>query len=98
MVHEFGTPNLFLTLPHTVINVPKGYDMGKMCTENPISVSGSSCISFMPSSTIKNSGNSESNYMWKKEYQNCGVPHYHVLLWIQDASVVGADDPEKCLD
>ena len=35
--------------------------------------------------------------MWKKEYQNHGAPHYHMLLWIQDAPVIGVDDPEKVL-
>ena len=33
----------------------------------------------------------------KKEYQACGAPHYHVLLWIRDAPVIGVDDPEKVL-
>ena len=38
-----------------------------------------------------------SHYFWKKEYQNRGDPHYHVLLWIQDAPVIGIDDPQKVL-
>ena len=36
--------------------------------------------------------------MWKKEYQNRGAPHYYVLLWIQDAPVIGVDDADKVLD
>ena len=32
-----------------------------------------------------------------KEYQNRGAPHYHVLLWIRDAPVIGVDHPEKVL-
>ena len=35
--------------------------------------------------------------MWKKEYQNRSAPHYYVLLWIQDAPVIGVDDPDKVL-
>ena len=35
--------------------------------------------------------------MWKKEYQNRGAPHYHVLLWIRDAPVIGVDDADKVL-
>ena len=31
------------------------------------------------------------HFYWKKEYQNHGAPHYHVLVWIRD-------DPEKVLD
>ena len=33
----------------------------------------------------------------KKEYQARGAPHYHVLLWISDAPVIGQDDPDKVL-
>ena len=36
-------------------------------------------------------------FYWKKEYQARGAPHYHVLLWIGDAPVIGRDDPEKVL-
>ena len=38
------------------------------------------------------------HFYWKKEYQARGAPHYHVLLWIRDAPVIGVDDPEKVLD
>uniref|UniRef100_A0A1X7T5M0 Helitron helicase-like domain-containing protein n=1 Tax=Amphimedon queenslandica TaxID=400682 RepID=A0A1X7T5M0_AMPQE len=30
-----------------------------------------------------------------KEYQMRGAPHYHILLWIENAPVVGIDPPEK---
>ena len=32
------------------------------------------------------------HFYWKKEYQACGAPHYHALLWIKDAPVIGQDD------
>ena len=40
------------------------------------------------------------HFYWKKEYQNRGSPHYHVLLWIRDAPLIDSlgDDPEKVLD
>ena len=38
------------------------------------------------------------HFYWKKEYQNRGAPHYHVLLWIRDAPVIDRDEPEKVLD
>ena len=38
------------------------------------------------------------HFYWKKEYQARGAPHYHVLLWIRDAPIIGQDDPEKVLD
>ena len=33
------------------------------------------------------------HFLWKKEYQARGAPHFHVLLWIRDAPVIGEDDP-----
>ena len=52
MVREFGTPTLFLTFScaeyeshdiiaylRTVNNVPDSYNNGKLCTEDPVSVS-----------------------------------------------------------
>ena len=38
-----------------------------------------------------------SNYYFKKEYQARGAPHYHVLLWIEGAPVIGIDPPEDVL-
>ena len=29
-----------------------------------------------------------------KEYKACGAPHYHILLWIEDAPIAGRDEPE----
>ena len=37
------------------------------------------------------------HYFWKKEYQARGAPHYHVLLWIEGAPVIGRDSPDKVL-
>ena len=37
------------------------------------------------------------HFYWKKEYQARGAPHFHILLWIRDAPVIGRDDPEKVL-
>ena len=37
------------------------------------------------------------HFYWKKEYQTRGAPHYHVLLWIRDAPMIGRDDPSKVL-
>ena len=36
------------------------------------------------------------HFYWK-EYQARGAPHYHVLLWIRDAPVIGRDDPDQVL-
>ena len=37
------------------------------------------------------------HFYWKNEYQARGAPHYHVLLWIKDAPVIGRDDPDVVL-
>ena len=37
------------------------------------------------------------HFYWKKEYQNRGAPHYHVLLWIRDAPVIDQHKPGKVL-
>ena len=38
-----------------------------------------------------------THYFIKKEYQARGAPHYHLLLWIQDAPVIGKDRPDDVL-
>ena len=37
------------------------------------------------------------HFYWKKEYQARGAPHYHVLLWIRGAPVIGRHDPDRVL-
>ena len=37
------------------------------------------------------------HFYWKKEYQTRGSPHYQVLLWIWNASVIGQDKPGEIL-
>ena len=37
------------------------------------------------------------HFYWKKEYQARGAPHYHALLWLKDAPVIGQDDPDTVL-
>ena len=38
------------------------------------------------------------NFFWKKEYQARGAPHYHVLLWVEKAPVIGIDPDNVVLD
>ena len=33
------------------------------------------------------------HYFLKMEYQARGVPHYHLVLWIADAPVIGQSNP-----
>ena len=111
MDREFGTPTLFLSFScaeyksHDIIaylravnNVPDSYN-GKLCTEVSVSRQFSNKFhAFFKKVLLKgNVLGVVSHYFWKKEYQNRGTPHYHVLLWIQDAPVIGVDDTQKVL-
>ena len=69
----------------------------KLCTEDPISVSGKFSLKFHAFfHKVLLNGKVLGNSYWKK-YQARGAPHYHVLLWIRDAPVIGKDDPDKVL-
>ena len=82
-------------------DVPPSYNIGKLCTEDPISVSRKFSLkfhAFFKTVLLKEEvlGTIEHFY-WKKEYQARGAPHYHVLLWIKDAPVIGQDDHDVVL-
>ena len=114
MVREWGSPTLFLTFScaeyespdianylRSVNNVSSSYNIGKLCTEDPISVSRQFSLKFHAFfNTVLKKGEvlgKVDHFYWKKEYQARGAPHYHVLLWIRDAPVIGQDDPDKVL-
>ena len=114
MIREWGSPTLFLTFSCAeyespditeflmkVNNVPPSYNIGKLCVEDPISVSRKFSLKFH-AFFRKVLINGEvlgkvDHFYWKKEYQNRGAPHYHVLLWIRDAPVIDRDEPEDVL-
>ena len=114
MICQWGSPTLFLTFScaeyespniteylRRVNDVSASYDIGKLCTEDPISVSRKFSLkfhAFFHTVLVKGEvlGKVEHLY-WKKEYQARGAPHYHVLLWIGDAPVIGQDDPDRVL-
>ena len=80
-----------------VNNVPSHYSIGKLCTEDPISVSRKFSLKFHAFfHKVLLNGKVLGNFYWKK-YQARGAPHYHVLRWIRDAPVIGKDDPDKVL-
>ena len=114
MIREWGSPTLFLTFScaeyespditeylRRVNNVSSSYNIGRLCTEDPISVSRKFSLKFHAffRKVILNGevlGKVEHFY-WKKEYQARGAPHYHVLLWIRGAPVIGQHDPDRVL-
>ena len=108
MVREFGAPTLFMTFScaeyenpeianylHKVNDVPENYPIGKLCCEDPISVSrkfSQKFHSFFNTVIVKGQVLGHvSHHFIKKEYQACGAPHFHMVLWIQDAPTIGND-------
>ena len=114
MIREWGSPTFFLTFScakyeaqditnylRKLNNVPSSYDIGRLCTEDPISVSRQFSLkfhAFFQQLLVKGEVLGKvDHFYWKKEYQNRGAPHYHVLLWIRDAPVIDQDEPGKVL-
>ena len=115
MIREWGSPTFFLTFScaeyespditeflRKVNDVPPSYNIGKLCVEDPVSVSkkfSQKFHAFFRRVILKGQVlGIVDHFYWKKEYQNRGAPHYHVLVWIRDAPVIDRDDPEKVLD
>ena len=77
------------------------YPISRLCTEDPISVSRKFSSNFhdlFNTAILKGSVLGVVEHLfWKKEYQMRGAPHYHVLLWIEGAPVIGISDPKQVL-
>ena len=114
MLREWGTPTLFLTFScaeyespeiahylHKVNDVPDSYPTGRLCCEDPISVSRNFSQKFHNFfNTVILKGNilgTVTHYFYKKEYQARGAPHYHAVVWIQDTPAIGKDPPGEVL-
>ena len=99
MIREYGPPSLFLTFScveydspdiasylHKVNDVPDRYPIGKLCAQDPLSVSQKFSKKFHDFfNTVILKGQvlgTVSHFFWKKEYQARGAPDYYVLLWI----------------
>ena len=84
---------------------PPSYPISKLCIEDPVSVSRKFSANFHDLfNTVLLKGSVlgvVEHFFWKKEYQARGAPHYHVLLWILGAPVIGKSDPKdrrSCMD
>ena len=114
MISHWGSPTLFVTFScaeytwadmasylRKVNNVSDSYDIGRLCTEDPVSVSRKFSMkfhAFFRTVICKGAVLGEvDHFYWKKEYQARGAPHYHVLLWIRDAPVIGESEPADVL-
>ena len=97
---EYESPDIAEYL-RLVNNVPDKYSINKLCTEDPVSVSrqfSHKFHAFFNTFIVKGEvlGPVEHFY-WKKEYQARGAPHYHAVLWIKGAPIIGQDDPDVVL-
>ena len=79
--------------------MPDNYPSGRLCTKDPIAVSrkfSQKFHSFFQTVIVKGEVLGKvTHYFWKKEYQARGAPHYHIVLWIDNAPVIGVDDNSK---
>ncbi|KAL5457558.1 hypothetical protein EMCRGX_G034829 [Ephydatia muelleri] len=80
---------------------PPSYPISKLCIEDPVSVSQKFSANFHDLfNTVLLKGSVlgvVEHFFWKIEYQARGAPHYHVLLWILGAPVIGKSDPKDVL-
>ena len=90
---------------HKVNEVPPSYNTGKLCTEDPVSVLRQFSLKFnemFNKVLIKGQVLGQvTEYYYKKEYQARGAPHYHALIWIANAPVIGesrAEDVTRFID
>ena len=81
-----------------VNDIPAGYSSNKLCVEDPVSVSRKYSQQFhalFNEVLVKGQVLGQiTHHFWKKEYQARGAPHYHMVVWIRDAPVVGVDDSD----
>ena len=114
MIAEYGSPTFFLTFSCAeyysadikeyllkVNDVPPSYNIGRLCTEDPISVSRQFSLKFHEffNKIIINGRvlGQVDQFYWKKEYQARGAPHYHALVWICNAPVIGVSKEEDVI-
>ena len=111
MVREYGPPTLFLTLScaeydsleiatylRKMNNVSDSDRIGKLCTEDPISVSRKFSQDFFRTVILNGKAlGTVAHHFFKKEYQARGAQHYHIILWIDGAPVAGKDDDDVVL-
>jgi len=97
---EYSSPEIDAYL-RKVNEVSDTYPTSKLCTEDPISVSRKFSQKFRDFfTTVLLNGQvlgKVTHYFWKKEYQARGAPHYHVLLWIEGAPVIGKHSDKDVL-
>ena len=99
---EYDSPDINNYLRKVNKDVPDNYPISRLCVEDPVSVSrkfSQKFHAFFKTVLIKGQVLGKvSHFFWKKEYQARGAPHYHVLLWIKDAPVIGIHDDKTVMN
>ena len=81
VVRKYESPDV-TAYPRKVNHVPSSYIIGKLCTEDPISVSLKH-HPFFNTVIVKGAVlGTVDHFYWKKEYQAHVAPHYRILLWV----------------
>ncbi len=84
------------------VDVDAKMNISLMCTQDPMTVFNQFSRKFcaMPKDIIHNGKvfGAVNHYFYKKEYKKRRVLHYHMLLLIRDARVIGNDPSKKCVD
>ena len=82
-------------------DLPDSFPIGKLCMEDPISVSqkfSQKFHDFFQKVIVKGKVlGPVAHFFYNKEYQARGAPHYYILLWIEDAPIASTDVQEDAL-
>ena len=111
MMREYGPPTLFLTLSCAEYESVEISNYLRKVNDVPDSFQSENCAwkiqylkfsqkfhDFFQKVIVKGKVlGPVAHFFYKKEYQARGAPHYHILLWIEDAPIAGRDDSEDVL-
>jgi len=115
MDEKFGPATFFLTLSckeyewealrfylETLDPDLRGYDLGYLCSRNPVAVSVYFEHRFRKflDIVIKDKEGPLGqviHWAWRLEYQARGAPHIHMKLWIKDAPIIGESSDEEVI-
>ena len=103
---EFGWEELHTLLLETNKDVPGIHSMttGELCALDPVTVSCHFHRRYKAffNDVLMSKNNPPlgkvANYFWRVKYQSRAAAHIHMVLWIENAPVIGVDSPEKILD
>lgn len=81
-------------------NIPneKSVSLRKLIAMDPVGTSMYMDLKFKAMLTFLTGSNSPLgrviHYSWRREYQSRGLQHFHILLWVEGAPIIGKDSSE----